>query len=124
MKIAKPFEIPDSNGNSYTFHLLHDGEDCKVFDFIIQLQPSDQKQTLKLFGQVQSNGLPHNTEKYKKLAGFSNLHELKADKVRILFCLDGTNIILLLGYMKQTQRAPRSILEKADRISGEWIYEQ
>jgi len=61
------------------------------------------------------HGLPGNPEKYKKLKGYENVHELKSDHVRLLCFVDGRRIILTEGFMKTKRSTDQKYIDRAER---------
>ena len=76
--------------------------ECFVKNFVNGLQESDRKKFVRLLTSTAQNGLPLNTEKFKKLFYEAmNIYEFKSKPHRILCTLDGDReIILSHGFQK------------------------
>lgn len=94
---------------------VDENDQCKVVDFIEELEESDQKKVVHLFKMFCELGQIRNEEKFKNEDG--PIYAFKSFQVRILCAFlpitgKRTNV-LLLGLKKQRDRIAKSDLKKA-----------
>ena len=99
-----------------------------VQDFLLDMQSEDLAKFTALMERVVQSGLPRNDERYKKLKGYDNLHELKVKPFRFFFFIEsraGQQLIVLVDvYKKDANSTSRVVLERANRRKDEYYQEK
>ncbi|MBI3351503.1 MAG: type II toxin-antitoxin system RelE/ParE family toxin [Nitrospirae bacterium] len=93
---------------------------CLVELFIDTLPVSEQKKIFALLRRTAEHGTLKNEQKFKKLE--NNIFEFKADQVRVFCFFDkGKLIILTHGFLKKSQKAPKSEIKQAKHLMEEYF---
>jgi mRNA-degrading endonuclease RelE of RelBE toxin-antitoxin system len=75
-----------------------------------------------LLSDTAENGPRHGDGKFKKLSGTDELYEFKSNDLRLLcFWDDGSLIICTHGFIKRTQKAPKSEIERGEKMKREYF---
>jgi mRNA-degrading endonuclease RelE of RelBE toxin-antitoxin system len=106
---------------AFRLYFLYENGKSRAQDFLFGLQERDQSKLIRLIQFVETNGLPKNPEKYKKLTRHENLHELKSDQARLLFFTMGKEIVFTVGFKKDQWETPPEEIERAERLRREWL---
>jgi len=99
---------------------------CPTLEFFKEQAIGWSSEMMKL-GAVLSDtcedGTPHDPSKFKKLPGTGGLHEFKSPQGLRLICFrdDGGLIICTHGYVKDKQKAPKSELERGQRMMRDYF---
>lgn len=86
-------------------------------EFVAGLSLADQAKILNLFRWLADHGEIKNGQKFKRLDG--PIWEFKAHQIRIPCFQDGSAWVLTHGFIKKSDRAPRSEIDRAYRIQAE-----
>lgn len=98
-------------------------DNCFIENFITRLQESDRKKIAKLLSSTAKNGLPQNTEKFKKLhCEEMDIYEFKSKPYRILCTLEGNRkIILSHGSQKFKRVRSEKEIDKAVKLFKQYF---
>ena len=111
---------PIYEGPAFALYGIIHSSECLVQEFIDTLPQAEQKKIIALLKRAADHGLPKNEEKFKKLQ--DDLFEFKADQVRLICFFDkGKLIILTHGFLKKSQKTPKTEVEKAKRLQDEYF---
>jgi phage-related protein len=103
-------------GAKFTICAIEENGKCEVQSFIDSLTESEQKKIVALLRFAAQNGVPGNTEKFKKLTA-EDIYEFKAHQTRIFCFFDkGRIIILSNGFTKKQNKTPKNEIAKANEI--------
>jgi len=109
-------------GARLRIYVLRRGERREVLEFLDGLPPSERKKSVALLVRVADHGIPSNPQKYKRLKGYRDLHELKAGQVRLLFFFDRGDLVLAHAFRKRGRGTPAREIQAAtwrrDRYLG------
>lgn len=96
--------------------------DCPVLEFLAGLKGGLAKQTVRmlaLLSQVAEEGPPRNVERSHKVA--AEIWELIHGDLRILwFYAAGRIVVLTGGFVKKSQKTPRTEVDAAERALAEF----
>ncbi|MFY9268250.1 MAG: type II toxin-antitoxin system RelE/ParE family toxin [Candidatus Manganitrophaceae bacterium] len=114
---------PIYKGPAFALYGIVQSTECLVQEFIDTLPQAEQKKIIALLKRTADHGLPKNEEKFKKL--WDDLFEFKTGQVRIICFFDkGRLIILTHGFLKKSQKTPRTEVEKARRLMNMYLQER
>lgn len=100
------------SGRSFDIFAITVQGTCPVQEYIDSLEASKQKKIMALLQHTADQGPPRNTKKFKKLE--DKIMEFKSFQDRILCAFDeARKIILILGFTKKRDKAPREEIERA-----------
>ncbi len=97
-------------------------------DFLASLSPKMQIKVFKSIEYIETQQLV--PEKYlKHIAGTKGLYEIRAkfssDIVRVFCFFDGEKLVITLtGFVKKTQKTPKSEIERATLLMNEYYREK
>lgn len=96
-----------------------DDDGCRpAQEFLETLAPSDRAKLLVLFDRIAEHGLIQDGGKFKQLQG--DIWEFKArgrdTGLRVTCYRTGLCIVLLTGFKKKEDEAPRSEIKRAERV--------
>ncbi|MGP8198440.1 MAG: type II toxin-antitoxin system RelE/ParE family toxin [Limisphaerales bacterium] len=101
---------------------------CPVLKFFQEQANSWPAEMTKLgarLAEISENGVPqpHDDTRFKKLGGTNELFEFKssAQGLRLICFWDESLIICTHGYVKKGQKAPKSELERGERMRREYF---
>jgi hypothetical protein len=99
---------------------------CPVLEFFQQQAKEHPKEMTKLgalLSESAKSGPPQNDTKFKDLPGTDGLYEFKtAGGLRLICFWDaGSLIVCTHGYVKGSQKAPKSEINRAERIKKEYF---
>lgn len=79
--------------------------------------PDEAAKLARILEFIANEGPPHNVQKYRKIEGHPGLYEIKTSRLRV-FCFPdkGGLIICFSCYGKQSQKAPKHEIKKADAL--------
>jgi phage-related protein len=98
---------------------------CPVCDFINMLEKDNSKEaktTLKKilyqFKRIENKGTRAGSGITKYIRG--DIWELRPGKYRILYVVEGNQIILLSWFRKETNKTPENEIQKAEKLHKDW----
>jgi len=98
------------------------GDRVPVLDFLLGLEGRDLTRVVALLDSVRAQDLPrHNKEKYNKIHGYENLHELKSHHVRLLFFEEGRRLVFTEAFVKDKRYTEPGYLDRADCRRKEYL---
>ncbi len=104
-------------------YFIYNSGRCPVRDFIDSLSIKQRVKLFRLFTAIETYGLMAVQSHIKKLTN-SRLWELRIlgkDNIRFLYItIDRENIIIFQGFIKKTNKTPRSVLIKVERFYQQW----
>ena len=91
----------------------------EVADFVVALPIPAQKKIVRMLRMIADDEagpfMFRNEQKMRRLG--DELYELKSDEVRLLFFIDRPRrLIVASGFLKKSQRTPRSEIERATSV--------
>ena len=99
---------------------LQHGE-CLLKQYLGSLDLSDRKKFLRAIRRLAEYGTPRSSEKYRKLKGCGDLHELKVKPHRLLFFFAGERIAVFThAFAKHSDKTPQSELDRAVNLRTEY----
>ena len=111
--------MPNTEAWSVEFYLDDRGE-SPVELFLLSLQPAERAAMLRGIALLATYGVQLRMPYARGIEG--DLWELRAGAGRVFyFIFRGRRCILLHGYRKKTQRAPRREIEVARRRQESWL---
>lgn len=109
----------------YSVNMHTDARGCSVQQLLEILENDNSKEskgTLKKiiyqFKRIENRGTRVGTPTTKHIRG--DIWELRPGKYRILFVVEGNQIILLNWFRKETNKTPDSEIEKAEKLHLDW----
>lgn len=108
------------------YAVCDDAGSCPVLDFLASL---DEAMRRKLWAEIrltaQRGPEKHNTQKSRKIKGYSELYELKrgarrGPKARILYFYRRGMVVICTNGFTKAERTPRDELERAEAIRVEY----
>lgn len=103
---------------------------CETLIFMQSIGKSQSQELSKitrLLNDTAKKGLPHNSQKFKKLKETDGIYEFKANKIRLLCFFDDTETRLIIcthGFLKSTQKTPKAHIERAEQLKREYFNEK
>lgn len=94
-------------------------EDDSVPNYIDNLPEKEQAQILQVIGQLQELGPLIQGTKLDKLIDGS-FRELRKNRHRIIYCRDNKRFILLVAFLKTTDRTPIKFIDMAKKRFKEY----
>jgi len=102
------------------------GGDCPVEEFLNGLQLKVRAKTAKWLQLLQEEG-PDLRRPYADMLQ-DGIRELRLSfgriEVRVLYFIEGTDIVLTNGFLKKTARIPPAEIELARRLRALWLAER
>jgi phage-related protein len=95
---------------------------CETLAFLQEYRErwsSELEKLTAVLSDVADNGPTRDTTKFKKLKG-SDLYEFKSPQGLRLLCFWGDGIICTHGYVKDSQKAPKNEIDRAERLKSEY----
>jgi len=107
-------------GARFRVYAWAEGADCQVESFLLDRSAQERKRvTRRLESAAHTWPAPlRNGEQCKKLD--DNLFEFKAGQVRVLFFVDGRDIVVTNAFLKKQDRTPKTEIARAMRIRSLW----
>jgi hypothetical protein len=98
---------------------------CPALEFFQEqaaARPSEMTKLSALLTDTAKNGPPRDETKFKKLPGTDGLYEFKSPQGLRLLCFwdDGGLIICANGYVKGSQKAPKAVLNRGQRLMRDY----
>lgn len=110
---------PLYEGPAFMICAIIQNQKCYTLSFLDSLAVNDQKKIVKLLQKTANDGPPKNEEKFKHLQ--DKLYEFKSGKVRLICFFDKNKVIITThGFFKNSQKTPRSEIEKAEKLYKEY----
>jgi len=104
-------------GVKYDLYQITNHGKSPLEDFFKSLTKENRDKIIALLHNAANNGLPSNTEKFKKLhCKEIKLNEFKAHQVRIFCALDGKKIILSNGFLKKRNKTSKAEINRAKSL--------
>jgi len=104
-------------GAKYDLYQITNHGKSPLEDFFKSLTKENRDKIIALLHNAANNGLPSNTEKFKKLhCKEIKLNEFKAHQVRIFCALDGKKIILSNGFIKKSNKTSKAEINRAKNL--------
>ena len=101
---------------------------CATLRFCQEIKDKYSEELVKLarlWTDIADDGPPSNDQKFKKLDGTSGLYEIKTSKLRVLcFWDEGSLIICTHGFVKKSQKTPKSEIKKAEQAKTDYFDEK
>jgi hypothetical protein len=87
-----------------------------------QLRGGEMEKLAALLTETANHGPPPNERKFKDLPGTTGLYEFKTSGGLRLLCFwdEGSLIICTHGYLKDSQKAPKSEIARAERLKRDY----
>ena len=87
------------------------------------IRPGEMEKLAALLTETAKNGPPHNDQKFNDLPGTDGVYEFKTTGGLRLLCFwdDGKLIVCTHGYLKSSQKTPKSQIQRAERIKRDYF---
>lgn len=102
--------------------LQHDASLLRQYITDSEIDESDRQKMVKAISFLANHGTPSSREKYRKLQGQENLHELKVKPHRLVFFFDGQGVAVFThGFAKRDDNTPDREIARAEELREAYL---